>query len=498
MNTSLKALVSLIPQGLLSLLAGGLTVLAFAPYGVYVIPFISVAYLFSVWRRGGGKDAFINGYLFGLGLFGMGVGWLHISINLFAGVNLAGALLLTFLLVAFLSLFPAVVGFLGCCRPVRSDYRYYLVVMPALWTLGEWVRSWLFTGFPWLSLGYSQTSTFLSGYSSLVGTFGVSFIITFLAGVCVLLTRSDRRMALTFTMLAVLVSGWLCRQYQWTDDAGSDISVALVQGAVPQEVKWSPEHRNPTLERYLAITEPFWGYDLIIWPETAVPAYLHNALDFLGVLDEAAKSNDSIVLTGLPVKDLDTGEYFNSLLLLGDKQQVYHKRHLVPFGEYVPLKSLLDRLIAAMGISMSNFTPGDGDIPPLFHGDGYSMGLSICYEAVFGNEIIKALPAAGVLVNVSNDAWFGDSASPHQHLQMARMRAIETGRYLLRATNTGISAIINEKGKIVGKTRQFEPDAVATEIPLFTGSTPYALTGDIPIVLLSLLLLLAGCYSRSR
>ncbi len=492
-----KVLVGLIPRGLLCLLAGGLTALAFAPYGVYIIPFITVAFLFSVWRRNSRKKAFINGYLYGLGLFGVGVGWLHISINLFAGVNLVGAYTLTFLLVAYLSLFPAVVGYLGSCLPIRSDYRYFLVVMPALWTLGEWVRSWLFTGFPWLTLGYTQTSTFLSGYGSLVGTFGVSFIITFLAGVCVLLTRSDRRMVLTFTLLAVLVSGWLCRAYQWTDDADSDISVALIQGAVPQEVKWLPEHRNSTLERYLTITEPFWGYDLIIWPETAVPAYLHNALDFLGKLDEVAKSNDSIVLVGLPAKDLDTGEYFNSLLLLGDKQQVYNKRHLVPFGEYVPLKSLLDRPIAALGIPMSHFTPGDGDSPPLFHGNGFSMGLSICYEAVFGNEIIKAIPTANVLVNVSNDAWFGDSASPHQHLQMAQMRAVETGRYLLRATNTGISAIINEKGKIIGKTRQFEPDAVATEIPLFTGSTPYALTGDMPIVLLSLLLLLVGCYNRN-
>lgn len=488
-------LLAKIPRGLLCLAVGGLTALAFAPYHIHIIPFITLAVLFGAWRKAGKTKAFVNGYLYGLGLFGVGVNWLHVSINLFAGVNVIGAYALTFLFIAYLSLFPAAVGYLANLRPIRSDYSYYLLGVPALWTLSEWVRSWLFTGFTWLSLGYTQTDSILSGYASLVGTFGASFIIAFLSGVFVLLTRSDRKILLTFILLVALACGWLSRQHPWTENMNTDIDVALIQGAIPQKVKWLPEYKNASLERYLSLTEPFWDHDLIVWPETAVPGYLHNEREFIGKLDKAAKNNGAILLVGLPVKDLDTNEYFNSLLLLGENEQVYHKRHLVPFGEYVPLKSLLGDLIALMQIPMSNFTPGDWDTRPIFRSVKFPMGVSICYEDTFGHEIIDALPAAALLVNVSNDAWFGDSASPHQHLQMAQMRAIETGRYMVRATNTGISAIISEKGKIIGKTAQFEPDAVAAKIPLFRGSTPYALGGDIPAVLLSLLLLLLTAYS---
>ncbi len=477
-------------NGFLCLAAGGATAFSFAPYNLSAIPFITLAFLFQTWRTNNGRQAFINGYLFGLGLFGVGVSWLHISINLFSGINLAGAYLLTFLLVAYLSLFPALTGFLGNCRSVRSDFYFFLVVMPSLWTLGEWVRSWLFTGFPWLTLGYTQTSGLLSGYGSLIGVFGISFIIAFLAGGCVLLIVKELRIFLAVILLLVIAAGWQLRQYQWTDNSNSEIDVALVQGAIPQEVKWLPEYQDTSLERYLEITQPFWGHDLIIWPETAIPGYLHTVREYIGKLERAASHNGSIMLIGLPTRNLDTGAHFNSLVLLGGKQQVYNKRHLVPFGEYLPLKSLLEWPLGVLRIPIADFTPGATDSPPLFQADGLSLGLSICYEAVFGAEVIRALPGADVLVNVSNDAWFGASASPHQHLQMAQMRAIETGRYLLRATNTGISAIIDEKGNIIGKTRQFEPDAVAAKVPLFAGSTPYVLAGDKPIVILSLVLLL--------
>ncbi len=478
-----------ITQGLLSLSAGGATAFAFAPYAISVIPYITLALLFHIWRTAGPGRAFLNGYLFGLGLFGVGVSWLHISINLFSGVNLAGAYLLTFLLVAYLSLFPALTGFLANCRSVRSDYCFFLVIMPSLWALGEWVRSWLLTGFPWLTLGYTQTNGMLSGYGSLVGVFGISFITAFLAGGVVLLMGKHRKLSLVLTMLLVLVAGWQLRTIQWTDNSGKEIDVALIQGAIPQEIKWLPEFRNLSLEGYPELTQPFWGHDLIIWPETAIPGYLHQFRSYIDRLERTAMQHNSILLAGLPTRDAGSGKQFNSLLLLGAEQQVYNKRHLVPFGEYLPLKPLLQWPLARLRIAIADFSASTEDTPPLFHAGGYSMGLSICFEAVFGSEVIRALPEAQVLVNVSNDAWFGDSASPHQHLQMAQMRAIETGRYLLRATNTGISAIVDEKGKIVGKTRQFEPDAVATKVPLYTGSTLYAITGDFLIVTLCLLLL---------
>ena len=476
-------------RGALCLAAGGLTVLAFSPFDLYFMPFITLALLFRVWRGNGGRAAFINGYLFGLGLFGFGVSWLHISIHLFAGVNLVGAWALTFLLVAWLSLFPALVGYLGSCRPARSDLRYFLVIAPCLWALSEWARAGLLTGFPWLTLGYAQTGSVLSGYAGLVGVFGVSLISAFLAGVCALLVTPHGRKPLILAFLATLVISWLCQQHAWTDNINRDIKVALVQAAIPQELKWLPERRRESMERYLAMTQPFQDHDLIVWPETAVPAYLHAVEDSINAIDETMQDHGSILLTGLLSKDPTDARPYNSLLLLGGQRQLYNKRKLVPFGEYLPLKPLLGGVVAALGIPMSDFSPGARNAPPILHTDRLSIGVSICYEAIFGNEVRQAVPAANVLVNVSNDAWFGDSISPHQHLQMARMRAIETGRYLLRATNTGISAIIDEKGRVVGKTQQFKPDAVATSIALFAGGTPYGLTGDAPVITFALLAL---------
>ena len=485
-------------KGLLSLLAGSATSFAFAPYDISIIPFITLALLFHLWRGGNKRQAFAYGYLFGLGLFGVGVNWLYISINLFSGINLFGAYLLTLALVAYLALFPALVGSLGKCRAIRSDYYFFLALMPSLWALGEWVRSWLLTGFPWLTLGYTQTGGLLSGYGSILGVFGVSFFCALLAGGLVLLCGRSRSLGLGLSLLVVVAAAWQLRACQWTDKSGMEIAVALVQGGIPQEIKWLPEHRRLSLEGYPELSEPYWGHDLIVWPETAIPGYLHQYRDYVDGLDRLASHNASTLLVGLPSKNQDSGEQFNSLVLLGGKRQIYHKRHLVPFGEYLPLRSLLQRPLDLLGIPIADFTPGTAPDAALFQADGFSIGLSICYEAVFGAEVINTLPRAQVLVNVSNDAWFGDSASPHQHLQMARMRAIETGRYLLRATNTGISAIINEKGKIVGKTRQFQPDSVATSVPLFTGSTPYAMSGDKPIVLLSLVLLLWGLLFSKR
>jgi len=479
-------LLAITPPSLLSIFAGGLTTLAFAPFHLFLIPFFTFALLLHLWRKNTKEKAFIYGYLYGLGLFGVGVSWLHISINLFGGVDLIGAYALTFLLIAYLSLFPAVVGYLSNFRLIKSDHYYFLLTVPSLWTLGEWARSWLFTGFPWLSLGYTQTESALAGYAALFGVFGVTFFIAFLSGLLLLLLSSpDKKLLSSMGIIIVFAFAWLSKQHQWTEYRHKDIQVALIQGAIPQEIKWMPEYKQSSLEQYLTLTGHFWGHDLIIWPETAIASYMHNEKDFLDRLDTTAKEQESIILVGLPTKNLEDNEYFNSLLLLGETRQVYNKRHLVPFGEYVPLKPILNDLIKLMQIPMSDFSHGDWDKRPVFNSSQFSMGLSICYEDTFGNEIIQALPEADLLVNISNDAWFGDSTSPHQHLQMAQMRAIETGRFLVRATNTGVSAIIDEKGKIIGKTAQFEPDAVAAKVSLFTGATLYALTGNTPVVLSS-------------
>ena len=490
-----------IPGAALSLLAGAVLPLAFSPYDLPVFAFLAPALLIALWWNTAPGTAFAYGYLFGLGMFGVGVNWLHISINLFGGVNLIGALALTWLFVAFLALYPALTGYLS-----RKLFRhappsvYLLLAVPALWVLTEWLRGWLFTGFPWLDLGYSQTDTLLGGLAPLAGVYAVSAATVLTAAALVaVFCLTPRGKALVALLVVVTWSGaWLAGRQDWTADDSESIDVALIQGAVPQAVKWDPAMRRTSMRLYADLTRPYLGADLIIWPETAIPALYHQVQDYLDGMARLASQHGSSLLTGIPVWDAGSGRYYNSLVVLnGGKRSFYYKKHLVPFGEYLPFADTLRGLLQFLHIPMSDFSPGP-DIPPVLVAGGIHLGVSICYEDTFGEEVIEALPAAEVLVNVSNDAWFGDSAAPHQHLQMARMRALETGRYMLRATNTGVSALIDEKGNVLRTTPQFRPEVVSGRVELFRGQTPYATTGNYPVIGLAFLLLVITAVLEHR
>lgn len=471
------------------LLAGAATTLAFAPYTYSYIAVLTMAVLFYSWSKTGARTALLTGYLFGLGLFGTGLSWLHISINLFGDVSLAGAWLLTFLLVAFLALYPALAGYLGR-RLSDKPAIMLLLCLPAAWTLAEWLRGWLLTGFPWLGIGYSQIDNVLVNIAPVMGVYAVSWIVCFMASLLVLFvsTGNKQKPAIVVT-LAIIITSMLTLSYvQWTQDRNDNKSVALVQGAIPQAMKWRPEQRQKTIELYTSLTSPYWNdSDLIIWPETAIPLLYHQAIPLIEALQEKARSSRADLLTGFAIKDLDHNKYFNSIIVIGRDIEMYNKRHLVPFGEYLPLDSLLRPLLHILSIPMSDFSAGDSR--PLLQAGGIPVGVSICYEDIFGEEVIDALPDAGILINVSNDAWFGDSLAPHQHLQMARMRAKETGRYLLRSTNTGISAIIDEEGKIAGRSPQFKADVLHARVKSFSGETPYSRFGNTPVIIFMLLLI---------
>ena len=477
---------------LLCLFAGALTSFAFSPYDVYPLAVLGPAVLLIIWRKAGPGRAFYSGYLFGLGLFGVGVNWIHISINLFGGVNFIGAMALTFLFVAFISLYPALVGyssrrFFSRC----SSFNYLVLIAPSVWVLGEWLRGWLFTGFPWLNLGYSQIDSPLGGLAVLTGVYGISWSLMFTAGAFAALFKTDRfQKGIVLTAALFLWgAGWLAEKHDWTRFQGSEISVALVQGSVPQQLKWNAEMQQVSLDLYKGLSGPYLGSDLIIWPETAIPMFYYPGAAIEKDLLEITHHGHTRLLTGLPYVDRKTDRYYNSIVMFNDKVSYYHKRHLVPFGEYLPFKSLLGNLLKFLQIPMSDFSAGTA-ARPLLEDDKFAIGVSICYEDTFGEEMIESLPDAEILVNVSNDAWFGDSAAPHQHLQMARMRALESGRYLLRATNNGISAIIDEKGEITGRSAQFIPAVLAGTARLYEGMTPYARLGNTPVITLALLLLL--------
>ncbi len=455
---------------------GALVPFAFAPYNLYFISIFSLSILFYFWSiTSSTRESFILGYLFGFAMFGVGVNWLHISINLFGGVNIIGALLFTYIFIAYIALYPALCGYLAA----RFFKHSRIFALPALWLLTEWCRGWVLTGFPWLNVGSSQTDSILASIAPVLGEYGITFFVCLSAIAITILIAGDtkRKIIGGLILILVIISSFILDNINWTNDLDKDIDIVLVQGAIPQEQKWKPEQRQKTYEIYTNLSRPFWSSDLIIWPETAIPSLYHLADDFIIPISSKQLSSNAMFMSGVAYKDSMSNNYFNSVLLVDGGHRFYHKNHLVPFGEYLPFKSLLGKILRFLKIPMSDFSSGDPD-QKLFETDKGIFGMSICYEDAYGSEVRKALPDANILINVSNDAWFGDSFAPHQHLQMARMRALENGRYLLRSTNTGISAVIDNNGKVISRSPQFKPHALSATVKLFSGETPYSKFGN--------------------
>ncbi len=473
------------------LLAGTLVPLAFAPFNFYFLAFLCPALLVFLCRECSPRRAFAGGYLFGFGMFATGVYWLHISINLFGGVTIVLAIMATALLVSFISLYPALVFYFSRRYFAKNELLNLLLVIPALWALLEWTRSWVLTGFPFLNMGYSQVDSPLSGFAPVLGVYGLGWLTILVSCllVCALRYKDTKRWVAIGAIVVIGVSGWGLKQVNWSDEKDDTLVVALAQASIPQELKWQPQMRMPSLELYMTLSELHWQGDLVIWPETAIPAYPADVADFLDNLRALSRKQDVVFMSGMPSNDSDSGDYYNSIMMIdGDNTSWYHKNHLVPFGEYLPLKPLIGGIFDFLRIPMSNFSKGTRS-KPVLEANKLIAGVSICYEGAFGEDVIAALPEADVLVNVSNDAWFGDSLAPHQQLQMARLRAIETGRYMLRATNNGISAIIDEKGQVLHRSTQFVPETLSAEVKRFSSSTPYARWGNYPVIFLGLVIL---------
>tara|TARA_R110000782_G_scaffold196430_5_gene285774 strand:+ start:4852 stop:6348 length:1497 start_codon:yes stop_codon:yes gene_type:complete len=480
---------------LLSIILGALVPFAFAPYNFYFISLITLSVLFYFWlNTNSAREAFILGYLFAFAMFGVGVNWLHISINLFGGVNIIGALSFTYIFIAYISLYPALCGYLG----IRFFKYARVIALPALWLLTEWCRGWMLTGFPWLNVGSSQTDSILAGFAPVLGDYGVTLFACLSAMAITILVTGNTKHRSTGGILLILIilSSTILSKINWTNDLGRNIDIALIQGAIPQEQKWKPEQRQKTYEIYSALSKPFWSSDLIIWPETAIPSLYQLADDFIRPISNEQMSNNALFMSGLAYKDPESNNYFNSVLLIDDEHRFYHKYHLVPFGEYLPFKPFLGKILRFLKIPMSDFSSGDPE-QKIFETERGVFGMSICYEDAYGSEVRKALPDANILINVSNDAWFGNSFAPHQHLQMARMRALENGRYLLRSTNTGVSAVIDNKGKVITRSPQFKPHALSATVKLYAGETPYSKFGNTLIISFCILSLLL-CFMFNR
>ena len=463
----------------LSLGAGLAMPLAFAPYALGPVAPIAVAVLCLCWLDASPSRALWRGWLFGAGAFGAGVSWI-VNSFLVAHVAPPVALFLTGGLIALLAVYPALVGYLVRRFLSGSPGTVLLAALPGVWTLMEWTRGWLLTGFPWLELGYSQIDWPLGGWFAVLGVHGVTFATVHSAGALAFLAASaSRRRWIALALPLVLwAAGAALDSVAWTRPAGEPLRAALVQGNIPQERKWRPEMREPTLNRYLDLSRRHAGADLVVWPETALPATYQSVEPLARALDREFAATGTALLFGVPWHDEAQDRLYNSLVLLGSERGLYHKRHLVPFGEYLPLRYFLLPITRALGVPSPDFSRGP--VTPLLSVAGHPIAPTICYEIAFAAEVAALLPEAELLVTVSNDAWFGASIGPHQHLEIARARAKETGRYLARATNTGISALVSPGGAVLARSPQFEVDVIEAEVAPMSGATPYVRAGNVP------------------
>lgn len=484
---------------ILAPLAGALITLSLAPFKLWPTAILGCAvyaYLLASCTPG---QALWRGWLFGLGMFGSGASWVYVSIHVYGNAGIPLAAFLTLLFCAGLALLHALQAWLYT-RIVRPLPGGMLLGFAAFWVFGEWVRSWLLTGFPWLYLGYAHVDTWLAGWAPISGVYGLSFAVAFTAS-CVFLTWRSPQPATVLSYGGLLATLWggglMLKPIEWVAPASEQpISVAIYQPNIPLEQKWDRRSYQNILRQYERAVSPMFAHDLVLWPESAIPRTADRAGDFLDPIARRASLSDTVLITGIPTRN-DQGQYFNSIIALGQGKGQYDKQRLVPFGEYVPLEAQLRGLIDFFDLPMSNFSKGSSQQGPLEAGN-HRVAPLICYEIVYPELVAKSAQQAELLVTISNDSWFGASIGPLQHLQMARMRALENGRYLLRGTNNGVSAIIDHRGQIISRTEQFVESTLVGKAQVMLGSTPFTSFGSLPLLIaLGLLLGSMGLLHRT-
>lgn len=482
---------------LLAVVAGLLAPFAFAPFQLWPMMLLSLALLFVVLERS--HWPFWVGFCYALGFYGYGLSWIHVSIFEFGGVPLAVSYALVALLVFYLALFPAFACYLAAKWPTPRRTLYYLVIFPGCWILTEWLRARLFTGFPWLMPGYSQINSPLAGYAATFGVYGVTLTsVMFSALIVYWLKRPSQVMRLLLPAL-ILLLGWALGQHSYTQ-AQPALKVALVQGNEAIETKWVPENRIPTLKRYWQLTNAHKDADIIIWPESALPMLESQAEPYLRSFDHDLSARNQALITGIIHRDPLTDQYYNAIVVLGQKtansedstayayggKDRYYKRHLLPIGEFVPFEKWLRPLAKLFDLPMSSFSDGQ-DHQADITVKGHHWLSAICYEIAFGNEIQQMISAkTDAILTISNDTWFGRSAGPAQHLEIAQMRALEFQRPVVRGTNTGYTALIDSHGKITQSLPIYETQVLAGTIIPHTGRTGYQIWGLWPIYLFEL------------
>lgn len=483
---------------LLALLVGPLITLSLAPFSLW--PLAIVACLFMLVLLDGQRAASCawRGWLIGVGLLGSGTSWVYVSIHDHGYAPVPLALFLTVIFCLGLALFHLVTGLIYHFA-ARGAGALRILIFPAAWVVGEWLRAWVFTGFPWLYIGYGHVDTWLAGWAPVLGVLGATFVIAVTATVFYEAVRGSKKSLQASLAISLIawVSAYGLGKVSWVQAAGSPVQIAMIQPNIDQSIKWAPGAFPKILAQYDAMSEPLWGSEVLIWPEAAIPRLYNRVPGLIDELNRRGRESGTAFITGIPYRHdgKEREDFYNSVIGLGKASGMYHKQHLVPFGEYVPLETWLRGLITFFDLPMSSFSWGPANQAPLQVGE-WTMAPFICYEVVYPDLVATDSSRADFILTVSNDSWFGHSIGPKQHFEIARMRAVENGRYVIRATNNGISGIVDHKGQVEVTAPQFTQAVIAgTAVPM-AGTTPFGRWGSWLIIAPCLLILLIGALKR--
>jgi apolipoprotein N-acyltransferase len=477
--------------------AGALIACSFAPLNWWWLAVLCPAVLMWLWQGATPRVGAWLGFWFNAGTFAAGTYWLYISIHIMGQAPLWIAFGLMAALVAIMGLYHAGLGYFVTRWLPSTGVVRWLLGVPAAWLLIEWWRGWFLSGFSWLSLGYSQTDTWLAGFAPIAGVYGISAMLLLSAGglttiVCGGTWRS--RTAGAVALVAPWLVGGAIHKIDWTEVSGPPVTVAVVQGNISQDQKWLDSNQEAILKLYRELTEKTLGTQLIVWPESAVPDLVNNQVQYLSDLARETISHRSALVLGILRED-EQERYYNSVLSLGGKLAWYDKDHLVPFAEFFPVPDFVRSWLRLMSLPYSDFTRGGTNQPPL-PAAGLKLGATVCYEDAYGSAMLGVLRQANALVNVTNDAWFAHSTARYQHFQIARMRAIEAGRYMIRAANNGVSGIIGPHGEVVALAPEFQTYVLHSTVTPRSGLPPYARVGNWLILILSTGALAYGLWMR--
>lgn len=476
---------------LLVLLSGTLLPLSIAPFNIWPLGIVSLGLFALLLAEQPLSQVIKRSMGFGVGLYGFGVSWIYVSIHNFGGASPLLAGFLTLVFVCFMAVMLSAPFYIYGRWFSQHHPLNLLIAFPACWLLSECFRYWFLTGFPWLYGGYAHLLTPLAGWAPIIGVIGVGFICALSAGViaqAIWRWRSRSLIAAGTLVGALWLAGAAMTNIAWTEIDSQPIKVAMVQPNISQDIKWQINYAEPTLELLREMSEDLWHNDWVIWPEAAIPLTYHQALPFLNEINDRATATRTGLITGIIYDDQTSDSYYNSIAGLGDAMGIYHKRRLVPFGEYVPLENWLRGLIHFFNLPTSIIDFGPTKQKGIQVGN-VAISPSVCYELVYPDLVAFSARDAQVLLTVSNLGWFGDSIGPLQFMQMAQMRALETGRYLVYSTNNGSSAFIDQKGNITRYSEAFSTDVLNGKVYAAKGMTPFMRWGSLPLAILSALLL---------